>query len=99
MPEASSTDLRLYCLCGQKMKITSNMFGKPGKCVACRQKIRIPSREELPAGTHTLYLKDHPEYLRAPKRDVIALPEPLADASSDADTTCSPAATAVRLPS
>lgn len=85
MPEASSTDLRLYCLCGQKMKITSNMFGKPGKCVACRQKIRIPSREELPAGTHTLYLKDHPEYLRAPKRDVIALPEPLADASSDAE--------------
>ncbi len=85
MSEANSTDLRLYCLCGQKMKITSNMLGKPGKCVACRQKIRIPSLEELPAGTHTLYLKDHPEYLRAPRKDVIALPAPPPDAASEAD--------------
>ncbi|MBL7647046.1 MAG: hypothetical protein JNK74_12745 [Candidatus Hydrogenedentes bacterium] len=85
MSEARSTELRLYCLCGQKMKITSNMLGKPGKCVACRQKIRIPSREELPEGTHTLYLKDHPEYLRASQRDVIALPEPVSETNSEAE--------------
>lgn len=85
MPEARPTEIRLYCLCGQKMKITSNMFGKPGKCVACRQKIRIPAREELPADVETLYLKDHPEFLRAPKKDVIALPDSVPEAEADGD--------------
>src|SRR5688572_2607770 len=85
MPEARPTEIRLYCLCGQKMKITSAMFGKPGKCVACRQKIRIPAREELPPDTQALYLKDHPEFLRAPKADLIALPDPELEAEMDGD--------------
>lgn len=85
MSDASPTELRLYCLCGQKMKITSTMYGKPGKCVACRQKIRIPSRDEVPAGTPSLYLKDHPEFLRVPNREIIALAEPLPDSNFEAD--------------
>lgn len=85
MPEARPTEIRLYCLCGQKMKITSNMFGKPGKCVACRQKIRIPARDELPADAATLYLKDHPEFLRALKKDVIALPDSASAPEAEAD--------------
>lgn len=83
MSEGSPTELRLYCVCGQKMKITSNMFGKPGKCVACRQKIRIPALEDLPAGSTTLHLKDHPEFLRGAQREVIALPEPQVDVETE----------------
>ena len=75
MSDSSATGLRLYCICGQKMKITSNMLGKPGKCVACRQKIRIPAREELPDGIDILYLKDHPEWIRKSGDAVIALPD------------------------
>lgn len=66
MSEASPTEFRIYCLCGQKMKVTRSMFGKPGKCVACRQKIRIPNDEERPPGNAALYLADHPEFLRVP---------------------------------
>lgn len=57
-------ELRIFCLCGQKMKVTPSMYGRPGKCVACRQKIRIPRLDEVPAGITELYLRDHPEFLR-----------------------------------
>jgi hypothetical protein len=57
-------ELRIYCLCGQKMRVTSSMYGRPGKCVACRQKIRIPRLDEVPTGVTELYLRDHPEFLR-----------------------------------
>ncbi len=67
MPSSETTQLRIYCVCGQKMKVSEDMFGRPGKCVACRQKIRIPRPEELPANTSELYLKDHPEFLRKVK--------------------------------
>ncbi len=48
------------------MRVSQEMFGRPGKCVAYRQKIRIPALDELPADVHEIYLKDHPEFLRAP---------------------------------
>jgi hypothetical protein len=48
------------------MKVSESMFGFRGKCVACRQKIRIPTREELDPDTTEVYLKDHPEFLRKP---------------------------------
>jgi hypothetical protein len=68
MPEATPFELRIYCLCGQKMKVTSDMLGKPGKCIACRQKIRIPAEDELDHDETVIHLKDHPEYLRKPAR-------------------------------
>ena len=68
MPETSSAELRIYCICGQKMKVSEAMFGLPGKCVACRQKIRIPRRDELPPDTPQLFLKDHPQFLRKSRR-------------------------------
>jgi len=68
MPESSSAELRIYCICGQKMKVSEAMFGLPGKCVACRQKIRIPRRDELSPDTAQLFLKDHPEFLRKSRR-------------------------------
>lgn len=49
------------------MKISASMYGQPGKCVACRQKIRIPREDELEPGQTELYLKDHPEFLRKAK--------------------------------
>lgn len=64
MPEADSAKLRIYCICGQKMKVSPTMYGRPGKCIACHQKIRIPREDEIPEGTRELYLKDHPEFLR-----------------------------------
>ncbi len=67
MPSSEAAQLRIYCVCGQKMKVSEDMFGRPGKCVACRQKIRIPRPDEIPANTTELYLRDHPEFLRKVK--------------------------------
>ncbi|HPC18402.1 MAG TPA: hypothetical protein P5318_13195 [Candidatus Hydrogenedentes bacterium] len=61
-------EIRIYCICGQKMKVSESMFGLPGKCVACRQRIRIPTKGELAPGTTEVYLKDRPEFLRKPSR-------------------------------
>ncbi len=84
MPESKITHLRIYCICGQKMKMSEKMFGLPGKCVACRQKIRIPRRDEIPAGVDTIYLKDFPEFLRKVerKRPPARKPEPVAAGSA-----------------
>jgi hypothetical protein len=69
------THVRLYCICGQKMKVSDDMYGRPGKCVACRQKIRIPRRDEVPPGVTDVYLKEHPEFLRKSARKAVKLPE------------------------
>lgn len=61
---AKLDELRIFCLCGQKMKVSSSMFGRPGKCVACRQKIRVPRRSEIGDDCTEIYLRDHPEFLR-----------------------------------
>lgn len=66
MGDDKPAELRIYCICGQKMKVSESMFGLPGKCVACRQRIRIPTRGELSPGTTAVYLKDRPEFLRRP---------------------------------
>lgn len=58
--------LRIFCICGQKMRVSSTMFGRPGKCIACRQKIRIPRLDEIPPDASEIFLKDHPEFLRKP---------------------------------
>lgn len=50
------------------MKVSADMFGQPGKCIACRQKIRIPTPDQLPPNTTDVYLRDHPEFLRRVKR-------------------------------
>ncbi|MDX9973630.1 MAG: hypothetical protein RBU21_11655 [FCB group bacterium] len=64
MPKGKTARLRIYCICGQKMKVSRSMYGKAGKCVACRQKIRIPLPEEIPGDANEIHLKDHPEFLR-----------------------------------
>ncbi|MCF6285861.1 MAG: hypothetical protein L3K26_11775, partial [Candidatus Hydrogenedentes bacterium] len=84
MQEDTPFELRIYCLCGQKMKVTSDMLGKPGKCIACRQKIRIPAEEELGPDEAVVHLKDHPEFLRKPKRDG-AVEMPTFDDESQSD--------------
>jgi hypothetical protein len=66
MPPAGATYIRIYCICGQKMRVSSAMLGRNGKCVACRQKIRIPRLDELPPGQDAVYLKEHKEFLRRP---------------------------------
>lgn len=68
MAESAETHLRVYCICGQKMRVSAKMYGLPGKCVACRQKIRIPRPDEIGEGVTEIYLKDHPEFLRKPGR-------------------------------
>lgn len=68
MPDVQSSTLRIYCLCGQKMRVSEKMYGLPGKCVACRQKIRIPKKDDVPDGVTDIYLKDHPELVRGPAK-------------------------------
>lgn len=79
------SELRIYCICGQKMRVKPDMYGKPGRCVACRQKIRIPTREEIPEGVKEIYLKDHPELLRKSSSKEKSIP--LGDSTSDTGTT------------
>lgn len=64
MADHDVEELRLFCICGQKMKVSGEMFGRPGRCVACRQRIRIPRIDEVPDPEADIYLKDHPEFLR-----------------------------------
>lgn len=68
MSTNAPVSMRIYCICGQKMRVSEEMFGRNGKCVACRQKIRIPRQDEIEPGTRELYLKDHPEFLRKTRR-------------------------------
>lgn len=68
MGEASSPELRLICICGQRMRISPSMYGKPGRCVACKQKIRIPNEDEIPTDTKVISLEEHPEFLRKSRR-------------------------------
>ena len=64
MPTQQTPALRIYCLCGQKMRVSETMYGRRARCVACQLKIRIPRLEEVPKGTTVLYLRDHPEFIR-----------------------------------
>lgn len=64
MPESVGRALRIHCTCGQKMKVSSSMYGLPGKCVACRLKIRIPREDAIPEGATDFHLKDHPKLIR-----------------------------------
>lgn len=66
MPKGGITHLRIYCICGQKMRMSEDMFGRPGKCIACRQKIRIPRLDEIPENTDEIHIKDFPQFLRGP---------------------------------
>ncbi len=79
MAKGKSKRLRIYCICGKKMKVTPAMYGRPGKCVACRQKLRVPEASEIPEGASEIHLRDHPEFLRkpAPRKSAIreAIPE------------------------
>lgn len=67
MPADTRSQLRVVCICGQRMKISADMFGLPGKCVSCRQKITIPRHEDIPEGSEDFVLDEHPEYLRGPR--------------------------------
>jgi len=96
MSEPKDAELRIYCICGQKMRVQPDMYGKPGRCVACRQKIRIPTREELPPGITELYLKDHPEYLR--KKSSREKSEPISESGSDEEQVLSDFSGAYSLP-
>lgn len=96
MSEPKDTELRIYCICGQKMRVQPDMYGKPGRCVACRQKIRIPNREELPPGITELYLKDHPEYLR--KKSTREKSEPISEPSLEEEQVLSDFSGAYSLP-
>lgn len=66
MPPSDTAEIRIYCICGQKMKVAPSMLGRNGKCVACRQRIRIPRADELPGDGSPVYLKDQPQFLRSP---------------------------------
>ena len=66
MTEQTKKNLRVFCLCGQKMQVTAEMYGKPAKCVACHQKWFIPEKSEISTDTGSISLKEHPELLRMP---------------------------------
>lgn len=64
MAKGDKSHLRIYCICGQKMKVAESTFGQRAKCVACRRRFRLPRADEIPTGATKFYLKDHRELLR-----------------------------------
>jgi len=64
MPTQQTPVVRMYCLCGQKMRISETMYGRRARCVSCQLKIRLPRFEEVPRGATEIYLRDHPEFIR-----------------------------------
>jgi len=64
MPTQQTPAVHIFCLCGQKMRVSEDMYGRRARCVACGLKIRIPRFEEIPEGTTEIYLKEHPEFIR-----------------------------------
>ncbi len=64
MPTRQSPAVRIFCLCGQKMRLTETMYGRRARCIACQLKIRLPRFEEIPRGATDLFLRDHPEFIR-----------------------------------
>lgn len=56
--------LHILCVCGQKMRVTKAMAGAPARCVACRQRFRVPSAEVLEAQS-PIDLAAEPQWLRA----------------------------------
>lgn len=75
MPTQQTPAIRIFCLCGQKMRVTEPMYGRRARCVACQLKVRIPRFEEIPQGASELYLHDHPELIREKKSAEPAAPE------------------------
>ena len=69
-------NLRIICLCGQRMKVTEAMYGRAAKCVACHEKWFVPKQDEIESGTAEIYLKDHPELLRRPGVFIRSEPDP-----------------------
>ncbi len=80
MEKTGDGQLRIYCVCGQKMKVSPEVYGRPGKCIACRQKIRIPCADEIPEGVREIRLTDHPEFLRRTRIEPIKVVPPPTDA-------------------
>ena len=79
MAKADDGQLRIYCVCGQKMKVSPEMYGRPGKCIACRQKIRVPLSDEIPEGAREIRLTEHPEFLRRTRIEPIKVVPPPTD--------------------
>ncbi|MBW7866183.1 MAG: hypothetical protein H3C30_17430 [Candidatus Hydrogenedentes bacterium] len=61
-----SGEVYLYCLCGQKMRVTAGVESRPGKCVSCHQKFWTPLQGEFPPDTVELRLEECPSLLRQP---------------------------------
>ncbi len=64
MSTRESPAVRIFCLCGQKMRLTETMYGRRARCIACQLKIRLPRFEEIPRGVADIFLRDHPEFIR-----------------------------------
>jgi hypothetical protein len=66
MTDLKKPNLRIVCLCGQKMQVAPSMYGSPADCVSCKQKLFIPEEHEIGEDTRIIYLRDHLELLRKP---------------------------------
>ncbi len=55
--------LRVYCKCGQRMRVTDAMMGQIRTCVACRQNVRIPARSQVMPGVNAVYLRGNADFL------------------------------------
>ena len=66
MTDKNHKELRVVCLCGQKMRVTPEMYGRPAKCVACHLKWFVPDKYEALGAARHVYLAAHPQLLRRP---------------------------------
>ena len=82
MGTASPREVRLFCPCGQKMRVRPVKESLPGRCVSCHRKFWTPRLDELPPSAEEVSLADHPEWERAPGERTRSKPAPAAPAAS-----------------
>lgn len=76
MGMASPREVRLFCPCGQKMRVHPAVESLPGRCVSCHRKFWTPRLDELPPDAEEVRLADHPEWERAPGERTRPVPVP-----------------------
>lgn len=76
MGTASPREVRLFCSCGQKMRVHPAVESLPGRCVSCHRKFWTPRLDELPPDAEEVRLADHPEWRRAPGERTRPVPPP-----------------------
>ncbi len=75
--------LRLFCTCGQKMRIPERKLGKLASCVTCGRAIHVPQRSQIAPGATIVYMRERAESLGVQEPPAETLAEDLREQALD----------------